>query len=296
MNLTFSTNTPLTIQECQNLGTEYLAQKGIENARKEARLLLCYALEMTLEYIISHDNQILKEYETEKFFNFLKRRGEQEPLSKIRGIKEFWSLPFFVNEKTLDPRPDSETLIETVFKYYPDKLSPLKILDLGTGTGCLLLTLLKEYPQANGVGVDISEEALRVAMKNAQNLNLEKRCLFLKSFWGQALEEEFDLIVTNPPYIPDDAIEKLQREVKDYDPVLALKGGKDGLDCFRNLSFDSKKLLKKNGILVVEIGQDQEKAVEKIFQEAALISLSWHQDLAGIIRCGVFKQPDLGKE
>jgi release factor glutamine methyltransferase len=290
VNFTFSNNNPLTIKESQNLGTQYLSQKGIENARKETRLLLSYALDTTLEYIIRQENQPLEKDEAERFFYFLKRRGAQEPLSKIRGIKEFWSLPFFVNETTLDPRPDSETLIETVFKYYPDHLIPLKILDFGTGTGCLLLTLLKEYPHASGVGVDISEEALHMAMKNAKNLNLEERCLFLKSFWGDALEEEFDLIITNPPYIPDNEIEKLQKTVKDYDPVLALKGGKDGLDCFRKLSFDSKKLLEKNGILVVEIGQGQERAVENIFNNAELENLSWHQDLAGIIRCGVFKQ------
>lgn len=250
-------------------------------ASLEARLLLCYVLKCRREDLILNADQEINPAQQDAYLKLTSRRIEGEPLAKIIGLKEFWGLPFKVTSDTLDPRPDSETLIEGIL----EKIKPQHILDLGTGTGCLLLSLLRENPGATGVGVDISPLALAVAQENAINLSLANRAKFVLSDWGVHIEGEFDLIVSNPPYISQADYEKLDRSVRDYDPVLALLAGKDGLDCYRKIAPVIHKHLAYNGFFAIEIGIGQERLIEKILSDNNLRALEFRKDLAGIVRC-----------
>ena len=208
---------------------------------------------------------------------FIKRRLAGEPLAKIIGKKGFWKDEFIVSKDVLDPRPDSETLIEAVLSKFPDKTEPLRILDLGTGSGCLLLSLLGEYKNATGIGLDISEKALEIARQNAHTC----RTTFVQRDMRKDLSDlgRFDIMVSNPPYIPTAEIQTLERDVKDYDPILALDGGADGLDFYRTLA---KQHLAPT--LFIEIGKDQEQQIIPLFeQEGWKFAQSW-KDLGGITR------------
>jgi release factor glutamine methyltransferase len=213
-----------------------------KNPMREARLLLAHALNTTYEEVYVSQEHLISEEEENSFKALIERRLQKEPLSKIKEHREFWSLPFRVTRDTLDPRPDSETLIEAVVACVPDKTHPLRILDLGTGTGCLLLSLLHEYPHSTGVGVDLSERAILIAQENASRLNLEERSAFMVGSWGEAIVGTFDVIISNPPYIGSS--EPLPPEVALYDPQLALDGGEDGLSCYRALSEQIPRLAK----------------------------------------------------
>lgn len=217
-------------------------QETADHPMREARLLLAHLLNTSYEMIYISVDRLLTFEEEKELEALLDRRSSHEPLSKILGHREFWSLPFRVTADTLDPRPDSETIIESVLKFYPDKTLPLNIIDLGTGSGCLLLSLLHEYPNAWGVGVDDQEAAACIAQENAKSLNLNHRSSFLVGNWGDALANRFDVIVSNPPYIA--TTESLPPEVANYDPASALYGGADGLDCYRALAKQLPNLAK----------------------------------------------------
>lgn len=252
----------------------------------------------------------------------LERRRKKEPLSKILQSRGFWAYDFKVTKDTLDPRPDSETLIEAVLHQFLDKKAPLRILDLGTGTGCLLLTLLKEYPQSTGLGVDKSLDALRVAFENAVSLGVSSRAFFaqgdwFENGWTEKLKESgfdpkkidllrekskkrekkealfpffpVDMIISNPPYIPTKEIDFLQEEVSKYDPRLALDGGKDGLSSYRRLAETVHSLLKTSGRIFFEIGQGQEEQVTSLMQKNGFAFQTAYKDLGGIPRCLVFR-------
>lgn len=217
--------------------------------------------------------------------HFIARRKAGEPVAKILGHKGFWSLELAVSGDTLDPRPDSETLIAAVLKHFPNKAAPLRILDVGTGSGCLLLALLSEYPNATGVGVDISHNALAIARKNGAKYaaTFEWRdCT--QPDWTKELGT-FDVIISNPPYIPTKEIATLDKETL-YDPQLALDGGEDGLTPYRILAPSLPTLRTKDGHIFLEIGQGQEKDVKAIM--APLPSIAEYRDLSGIVRCLVF--------
>lgn len=221
---------------------------------------------------------------------FVQRRLSGEPVFKILGHRGFWKGDFKVSKDTLDPRPDTETLIEAVLKQKPFKAEPYRILDLGTGTGCLLLSLLEEYPHATGIGVDASEKALEVARENGKNcprVHFQKGSWFEKN-WTKAFGM-FDMIVSNPPYIPSKEIENLDTEVKNYDPLMALDGGVDGLDAYRALAEGMPVLLKEKALAFFEIGKGQEKAVTDIMTAKGLALCASYKDLGGIIRCLVFE-------
>lgn len=221
--------------------------------------------------------------------DFIERRRQGEPVSKIIGRRGFWKRDFIVSCDVLDPRPDSETLIETVLRFYPDRTKNYRILDIGTGSGCLLLSLLDEYSQAQGVGIDKSEKALCIAQQN----DVHKRACFCqadftdKSF-GTTLGE-FDIIVSNPPYIPTNDIESLDKAVRCYDPVLALDGGLDGLTAYRQLSCHLSRLMKSNTLAFFEIGQGQEKDVIHLMEEKGYQCIEQVRDLGQIIRVLVFQ-------
>jgi release factor glutamine methyltransferase len=267
-----------------------------ENPEREGRLLLAHILKISYEEVyFSPDRQLT--FEEERALEaLLDRRTSHEPLSRILGHREFWSLPFRVTSDTLDPRPDSETLIESVLTFYPDQNAPLTIIDLGTGSGCLLLSLLHEYPNAWGVGIDAREAAIRIAQENAVSLNLRNRSAFLVGNWGDALSSQFDVIVSNPPYIA--ATESLPPEVALYDPASALYGGIDGLDCYRALATQLPNLAEPDSKIFLEIGAGQYDAVTSIFRDSphpqAILTLTAVKDLQGHERCVILTKKTEG--
>ena len=217
----------------------------------------------------------------------LKRMLAHEPLSRIVGRREFWGLDFLLSADTLDPRPESETLVEIVLARLPERRRPRHFLDLGTGTGCLLLALLSEYPTADGVGVDIAPGAARTARENAERLGLGARARFVVGSWTAALTGRFDAIVANPPYIERAAIPALPPEVRDYDPIRALDGGADGLEAYRAIAAALPSLLPPGGLFAVETGIGQAASVAAILRRHGLRVEGIVPDLAGIERCVV---------
>ncbi len=207
-------------------------------------------------------------------------------MSRIFGEKEFWGLSFYINEYCLDPRPETETLIEAILKATPNKKTPLNIVDFGTGSGCILISLLHEFPNARGIGVDISPDALEVAHHNAQALDVINRVTFVCSDWGKALpqENQFDIIVSNPPYIESDVILTLDKEVSHFDPSLALDGGKKGLNTYEILIPQIKFFLKQGGKAFFEIGKGQEADILRLVEKTHATLRALHPDLAGIVR------------
>jgi release factor glutamine methyltransferase len=262
-----------------------LAAAGIEEPRREARYLICQALGVGPEALVVAPDRVLEPEAFARLDALAVRRAAREPLSKIVGSREFWSLPFQVTAATLDPRPDSETVIEAALAAIPDRAAPLRILDFGTGSGCLLLTLLSELYGASGVGIDISAPALAVAARNAAALGLSERTCFIRSDWGHGIAGWFDLIVANPPYVPTGEIAALAPEVVHHEPRAALDGGQDGMDAYRALAPHVGRLLAPAGIAIFEIGVLQADSVSRILDGSGLAVHSYTHDLAGRIRC-----------
>ncbi|MFL5239960.1 MAG: peptide chain release factor N(5)-glutamine methyltransferase, partial [Rhizomicrobium sp.] len=218
----------------------------------------------------------------------LQRRLAHEPLAYITGHKEFWSLDFEVGSGALIPRPETETLVQQALREVPDRKGDNRILDLGTGTGCLLIALLKEFSNATGVGIDSSEAALQWARGNRSRHRLESRCTLVERTWDAA-EDGFDLIVSNPPYIPSGDLAGLAPHIRDYEPESALDGGPDGLAAYRALAPVLKRSLKPRGIALLEMGVGQGHMVKEIIREAGLGIPKIVPDLAGIPRCVVVR-------
>jgi len=269
-----------------------LQQAGIDRARAEARLLAAQALGVKLETVVGDDARVLTADEVQRLEALAARRVQREPMAQILGRREFFGRNFCVTADVLMPRPDSETLIEAVLAQVPDRSAPLRLLELGVGSGCLLLTLLAELPNAQGAGVDISPAALAVAKQNASALGLAACCALVEGDWSRAAEGRFDIVLSNPPYIPSHDIERLEPEVARYEPRLALDGGDDGLHFYRRLAADLPRLLMGGGLVAVEIGQGQGSAVGRLFQEAGLRLLPARADLAGIERCILARAPE----
>jgi release factor glutamine methyltransferase len=218
----------------------------------------------------------------------LQRRLRREPVSKIIGRREFWSLEFRTGRDVLDPRGDSETLVAGVLAAIPDRNAALRIVDFGTGSGCLLLSLLHELPNATGIGIDVSPPALAIAQENAERLALAPRCIFRLGSWGQELfrdiDGSFDILISNPPYIESGVLPGLEPEVADYDPLLALDGGADGLDAYRALLPDMARLAARDAFAALEIGMGQDVAVSRLLAEAGFAGIAVLPDLSGIGR------------
>jgi release factor glutamine methyltransferase len=276
-----------TIRKVMKDATSRLTEAGIDTARLDARVLLEHVLGVDHTYMIVNHTQLIKKVEIAEFKTLLERREQREPVATIVGHREFWSMDFKTSRFTLDPRPDSETLIDAVMRLRPNRAKSYNILDLGTGTGCLLLSLLSEYPAAQGVAVDVSKEALEIAGHNAKELGLNGRTEFVESSWGEKLVGKFDIIITNPPYIPTADIAELEKEVTEYDPHRALDGGTDGLDEYRKVIPDVKRLLAPEGLSVIEFGEGQHDDVIALCEQAGLSLIKTEKDLAGIIRCVV---------
>lgn len=266
-----------------------LTAAGIDNVRFEARLLLSHATGLTIEQLISRGPDAAPAAAAATLRELTARRVRREPMAYILGEREFWGLPFKVSPAVLIPRPDSETVIETVIDLLPDRSRKLRILDLGLGSGCLLLTLLREYPQATGVGIDASEAALAIARANAAALGVAPRARLSMGDWRQAgwteqLEGPFDLLVSNPPYIESAAVEGLMPEVAAHEPRLALDGGADGLAAYRIIASEAPRLVVPGGWAVVEAGEGQAPDIAALFGAAGLTPKPPRQDLGGIAR------------
>ena len=255
----------MLIKDAIQLGGKVLAASNIPNSAREARLLLQFVTKLSDDKILFNYEQTLNSKQKGSFEQLLARRAKSEPLAKIIGKKFFWDDEFITSQDTLDPRPDSETIIESCIKYFSDSNQSYRILDLGVGTGCLLLSLLKIYSNSIGIGNDISAKALKIAKQNIINLKLEQKVLLTRQNWLDGINGYFDIIIANPPYIKTEDIEQLDDAVKKFDPLVALDGGKDGLDCYRYLSKSIKKHLSPNGMAFIEFGQNQENDLIEIF-------------------------------
>lgn len=265
--------------------TDGLRAAGVASARLDARLLVAHVLGVSATTVFSHPERPVSAEEEARLQQAAARRLRREPMSHILGSREFWSLPFKVTPDTLDPRADSETVVEAALSAIPDRQASLRLLDLGTGTGCLLLAILSELPHATGVGIDVSPAALVVARENARALGLDHRAGFVLGHWGQGIDQSFDVIVANPPYIPEGDIDSLADEVALFEPRGALAGGEDGLDCYRALAPDVARLLNPGGIAALEVGEGQAEAVGRLLQDRFLALLAVRRDLAGVERC-----------
>jgi release factor glutamine methyltransferase len=266
-----------------------LTAAGIDNARFEARLLMARASSLSIEQLVSRGRDPVAAAVVETVRGLAARRIRHEPMAYILGEREFWGLPFKVTPAVLVPRPDSETLIEAVLSLMPDRTRAWRILDLGVGSGCLLLTLLREYSEANGVGIDASADALAVAKDNAERLGVASRAKLTVDDWRQEgwldrLGGPFDLVVSNPPYIESATIAGLMPEVSRFEPKLALDGGADGLEAYRLLAAGGRKLVTPGGYFVVEVGEGQAIEVAGLFSSAGLSPRAPWKDLGGIER------------
>lgn len=279
----------MKILELYKNSAKELEQQGILTSKLDVKILLSHLLNIDSKELIMYFNQHIEQKFINSFNQLLKRRLNREPIANIVNKKSFWSYDFFVNENVLTPRNDSEILIEAVLSNYNNMQEGLKILDLGTGSGCLILSLLKMYKNASGLAVDISEKALKVARQNAENLKINN-IKFLKNNWNDNIEEKFDIIISNPPYIPTKEIKELEPEVNKFNPLLALDGGEDGLNCYRYLAKSLDKNLKENTKIFLEIGKNQEKDIKKIFNENGYKLLKMYKDLAEINRILCFKK------
>jgi release factor glutamine methyltransferase len=261
-----------------------LTVAGVASPRLDAKLLLADALGVEPSWLFTHPDFVIKD--AAPFLTRLERREKREPISHILGKREFWSREFIVGPRVLDPRPDSETLIAAILKRLPDHQAPLRLLDLGTGSGCLLLTLLGELPKASGLGIDQSAIALEVARNNAEGLGLAERAQFQEGDWNKELVlGKFDIIISNPPYIPSADIAMLEPEVRLYEPLAALDGGMDGLNAYRAIIDQLPGLLKPDGLIAFEMGIGQDQALACLLDAAGFKNIEWENDLAGITRC-----------
>jgi release factor glutamine methyltransferase len=266
--------TGLSVRHAFVAAASVLRDAGIETPELDARFMLCHAAGLSHEAYIARSGEAISPTAAARLSSYLERRVAREPVSRILGAREFYGRNFLVDRHTLDPRPDTETLIEAALECIDReglRDRPLRILDLGTGTGCILITLLAELKLATAIGTDISEDVLALAAANAGRLGVAARASFIAGDWLDPVRQTFDLIVSNPPYIATAEIADLAPEVALHDPVLALDGGAGGLAAYRRIARDAAKALRPGGPVIVEIGADQADSVRAIFESAGLL-------------------------
>ena len=279
----------ILVEDALVWGASRLRLVAVDRARHEARLLLGFILKKDPKSLgFSADNDLSLE-DFEHFQSAIARRQAHEPISRIVGMREFWSLEFALSPHTLDPRPDSEVLVEAVLaRLQKMTATPRRFVDFGTGSGCLLIALLSERQDLMGLGVDKSLEALMVARRNAQHNGVDLRASFLCGSWGASLQGPVDFIISNPPYIPESHILDLDPAVKNFDPKGALTPGATGLEAYALLAQDCSRLLAPQGFCALEIGSGQEGDVANLFAEQDFVLEGQHPDLQGHIRCLIF--------
>lgn len=273
-----------TVSRLLKQAEETLLAGGNELARRDAEIMLAHVLDCGISHLPLYD-RALSQDQIERFESYVADRKTGKPVAYIIGEQEFWSLTFKVNEHTLVPRPDTETLVEVGLQNMPANKA-VRFLDLGTGSGCILLSLLHERPLATGLGIDKSLGALDVARDNAAQLGLAERGQFTQGDWFEGMEAkgQFDLIVSNPPYIETADMKSLMPDVRDYEPLSALDGGADGLNCYRRIVAEAPAFLRSGGTVAVEVGKGQDRAVMDLFSAAGLVDVQVRADLAGINR------------
>jgi release factor glutamine methyltransferase len=277
----------MNVSELLNLGSAALKLNKIETYQIDSELVLSNLLKKQRENLLINLNQNVSKNIVTNFKKLIIRRANREPLAYILKSKEFWSKDFFVNRNTLIPRPETELLCESVIKIFKNK--DLNVLDIGTGSGCIILSILSEIKRAKGIGVDISKKAIKVAKKNSIKLGLSNRVKFVNKTFENIYGHKFDLIVSNPPYIKTSDIKNLSDDIKRFEPKIALDGGKDGLDVIKKVIYKSKSILKRLGTLVLEIGYGQHYKVSQILKEQNFKEELLIKDYKNNVRCVLAK-------
>lgn len=269
-----------------------LRDARIESAEADARLLIGHATGRDMAALLANSHDALTDEEAAACERAIARRVRGEPVARILGEKEFWSLPFKLGRDTLVPRPETETVVETALAAFPDVNGAIRVLDLGAGSGAILAAILLERPRAYGVAIDRSEGALAVARENLHRLEIGDRATYICGNWADAIGGLFDLIVANPPYIATAELALLSPEVRDHDPQLALDGGPDGLDAYRAIVNQIGELLSADGVAVLELGQGQEVSVGALVRETGRLTVRGpaRRDLSGMPRALVVQR------
>ena len=263
--------------------SQILKNHNVHTYELDAQIILSDIMGVTREFLIINDYLTVSKRTKKKYDNAIKRRIKKEPVAYIIGKKEFWSQNFKVTSATLVPRPESELLIYNVIKYFKNK--KINILDIGTGSGCILLSILKELQFSCGIGIDISDKAIKIAKENSKNLNLLNRSKFKTFDINSFNVGKYDLIVSNPPYVPFKEIRNLTKDIINFEPIVALNGGKDGLDLIKKVIYKSTKLLKKGGLLAIEIGNKQYPKVSDLLNQLGFKEMSKLYDYNRNVRC-----------
>ena len=271
------------IEKIMNNASNTLRNNNIETYNLDSQIILSDIMGVTKEFLLLNNNLNISRSIKSKYNLAIKRRTNNEPVAYIVGKKEFWSETFQVNYSTLIPRPETELLVYEVIKLFKNK--NINILDIGSGSGCILLSILKELTTSVGIGIDISKKAVQTAIFNAKKLNLSKRACFKIFDISKFSSGEYDLIVSNPPYIPSKDLKNLSKDITDYEPLGALNGGIDGLDLMKKVIYKSNKLLKKSGIFALEIGNRQYFEVSRILKKNGFGELGKVYDYKENVRC-----------
>ena len=268
---------------CNNFSTI-----GIESPELDARIILKEVLSLDDKDLILKESLDIPEEMIEKIITIESRRLNGEPISKIFKKRDFYNSTFIISNDVLDPRPETELIVE-IANNYINKNEVKNILDLGTGSGCILLSILKENRMINGLGIDLSKEAISIAKQNSKKLNLETQSNFLVSNWMSSVNYKYDLVVSNPPYIASEDIKKLSKSVKIYDPILSLDGGDDGLNSYRLIASDLKRIISMNALIIIEIGYNQSLQVIDIFKKNDFKLIKKYNDINGLDRVLTFQ-------
>ena len=276
----------VTVLEALTKNYQDLLNHNIQTAKIDTEVILADVLKISRVNLITKQNTVLDQEQEDLFAKLIKRRKQQEPVAYILNKKEFWNENYYVDKRVLIPRPETEILIEMLLKKVKDKSKVFQILDLGCGSGCLLISCLKEFNKSLGLGIDISSLALEVAKKNIQTHKINSRAKLLKlDLFKLDIKKKFDFILSNPPYLTSSEYRNLSKDVKDYEPKQALVGGFDGILYYKKIISFSKSSLKKNGFLALEIGDGQYKEIKKLLTNHSFRILDKYQLIDGEIRC-----------
>jgi len=260
-----------------------LKSYNIDSHELDAQIMLSNILKVTREFLIINNHINISKKARKRYFEAVKRRINKEPIAYITGKKEFWSESFLINKSTLVPRPETELLLYKVINYFKNK--SVNILDIGTGSGCILLSALKELKYSQGIGIDISKQAIKTAKINCKNLNLINRAKFKVCDVSKFNVGKYDLIISNPPYIPSRYLKNLSKDITNYEPIVALNGGDDGLDLIKKVIYKSNSLLKRNGLLAIEIGFQQYRKVSYLLNNNGYKEMGKEYDYNRNVRC-----------